>query len=257
MVSNFNMKPSNLKIIGVSSGKGGVGKTTFSINLSAALYELGLPNIIVDGDISNANLSIQLGLHHNSITLQDLMTEKLNPLHAIRIHPTGLRILPAAISLDSASSDIKNIRKYLNPLQETLIMDFPPGTAKNTAELMDACDEIIVITTPEVTSITDSLKTIELAKECRKPVAGVVVNRALEDKYELSIGEIQIMCENHILGVIPEDKKVKRANFECLPYIFRYPYSKATIETKRAASRLLGRPYSEPKFSFFRGLFER
>lgn len=248
---------SNLKIIGISSGKGGVGKTTFSINLSAALYELGFENIIVDGDISNANLSVQLGLQHNALTLQDLISEKLNPLHAVRIHSTGLRILPAAISLDRSNVDIKNIRKYLDPLKETLVMDFPPGTGNNTIDLMNACDELIVITTPEVTSVTDSIKTIELAKDCRKPVLGVVVNRALQDRYEFSISEIQITCENHILGVIPEDKKVKRANFECLPYVFRFPYSRSAIETRKIAAKILGKPYYEPKFSFLRSFLER
>ena len=135
-------------------------------------------------------------------------------------------------------------------------MDFPPGTAENTADLMEACDEIIAITTPEVTSITDSLKTIELAKECRKPVKGVVVNMASENKYELSIGEIRIMCESNILGVIPDDKKVKRANFECLPYIFRYPNSKAAIETMKTAARLLSKSYCEPKLSFLKSFFD-
>ena len=252
MIKNFNPK-----IIGISSGKGGVGKTTFSINLSSALYEFGVENIIVDGDISNANLSVQLGLQHNALTIQDLIKEKLNPLHAVRIHPTGLRILPAAISLDKIEVDIKKLKKLLDPLQENLIIDFPPGVGKNTKDLINICDELIIITTPEQTSVVDSMKTIELAKECRKPILGVVVNRYSGDKYELSIGEIQIMCENHIIGVIPEDKKVKKANFTCLPYVFAYPYSKASIETRKTAARIIGKPYYEPKFSFFRRLFER
>ncbi|MGC9310537.1 MAG: P-loop NTPase [Candidatus Aenigmatarchaeota archaeon] len=248
---------SGLKIIGISSGKGGVGKTTFSINLSAALYEQGFENILIDGDISNANLSVQLGLQHNSITVQDLVSEKLNPLHAIRIHPSGIRVLPAAISLDKANVDISNIKHHLTPVQETFLMDFPPGVAKNTEDLMNVCDEIIVLTTPEMTSITDALKTIELAKELRRPVLGVVVNRVTGDRYELTTGEVQMMCETHLLGSISDDPKVKRANFECVPYIFRFPFSRVSFETRTIASRVLGRPYTGPKYSRLKAILER
>ncbi|MCK4730645.1 MAG: P-loop NTPase [Candidatus Aenigmarchaeota archaeon] len=250
MVKNYSKK-----IIGISSGKGGVGKTTFSINLSSALYKLGVPNVIVDGDISNANLSVQLGFKHNIPTIQDLMEENLNPRYAIRIHSTGLRILPAAISLDRGDVDLKRIKKYLIPLQETLIIDFPPGVAKNTVDLMRACDELIILTTPEVASLTDSLKTLDLARKYKKPIKGIVVNRAVKDKYELSIDELQIMCETKLLGVIPEDKNVRRANFECMPYVFRYPNSRAAIETMRIASGLLSKPYCEPKLNFLKSFF--
>ncbi|MBN2094426.1 MAG: P-loop NTPase [Candidatus Aenigmarchaeota archaeon] len=245
------------KIIGVSSGKGGVGKTTFSINLSAALYEMGYQNILVDGDISNANLSVQLGLQHNTITVQDLVTEKLNPMHAIRIHHSGLRILPAALSIQKANVEMHDLRTRLSPLNETFIMDFPPGIARNVEQLMELCDEIIVLTTPEVTSITDAVKTVELAKQLRKPFLGMVVNRVSGEWFELTPAEIQSMSESHILGTIAEDKKVKRSNFESLPYVFRYPYSKAAIDTRLIACRLLGKPYSGPKYNFLRNLLER
>ena len=64
------------------------------------------------------------------------------------------------------------------------------------------------------------------------------------------------MCETKILGVIPEDKNVRRANFECMPYVFRYPNSRATIETMRIASRLLSEPYCEPKLNFLKSFFK-
>jgi len=246
-----------LKIIGVSSGKGGVGKTTFSINLSAALYEMNYENILIDADIANANLSVQMGLQHNSITVQDLMLERLNPLHAIRIHPTGLRILPASIAIEKANVDIRGIRERLLPVQETFIMDFPPGIAKNAEDLMKVCDEIIVITTPEITSLTDSMKTVEVARELKKSVLGMVINRVSSDKFELNEAEIRSLCDAHILGTIAEDKKVKRANFECVPYVFRYPYSRPAIDTRIIASRLLGRPYMGPRYSRLRDFLER
>lgn len=246
-----------LKIVGVSSGKGGVGKTTFSINLSAAFYEMNYENILIDGDVANANLSVQLGLQHNTVTLQDLISEKLNPLHAIRIHPTGLRILPASIAMEKANVDIRNIREHLAPVQETFIMDFPPGVAKNAEDLMRICDEIIVVTTPEITSLTDSIKTVDLARQLKKPLLGVVVNRVTQDNFELTESEIRSVCGTHLLGTIADDKKVRRANFECLPYVFRYPYSRPAIETRIIASRLLGRPYMGPRYSRFRDFLER
>ena len=244
-----------IKILGVASGKGGVGKTTVAINLSAALRELGNNNIIIDADVSNANLSIQLGFQYIPVTLQDVLSGNIGILQAIRIHPTGLRVIPAALSLDSINVDITPLRKHLEQLNETIILDFPPGLKEDVTKLMEMTTEILVVTNPELTAVTEALKTVEIAKRMKKVVLGIVLNRVRKDKYELRAEEVEEICEVPVLVEIPEDKNVRKANFHHMPVIYFNPYAPSSFEYLKLASMLTGQRFTPPRFWKLRRIF--
>jgi len=245
------------RIIGIISGKGGVGKTTLAINLSAAFHEFQVENVLVDANLSNANLSLQLGMQYTPITLQDVLNGEINVFHAIRIHPTGLRVIPTSISLNKLNADISRLSSVLAQLNSTVIVDFPPGINDEFKEILKACDEALVITNPEIPAVTDALKAIRIAHKLKKPIIGIALNRVRNEPFELSVREVEHLCEIPVIGVIPEDKKVREANSESLPVVFRNPYSKSAIAFKKLASAILGKAWEPPRFLRLRQILGR
>ncbi len=235
------------KIISIVSGKGGVGKTTLAINLAAALQEFNHHNVIVDADVDNPNVHLHLDFPYIPLTLQDVLKGEAHINHAIRVHPSGLKIVPSSHS-STGYTDLSNLGTVLKPLSDTVILDSPPGINNNIRSILDISDKIVVVTTPEVPAITDAVKTIKETKQLKKNDIGVVINRVRDDSYELTRDEVEIMCETPIIGIIPEDSSLRRANFENMSAIHREPYSSASIQLKNMAARMLGVDYTPPNF---------
>lgn len=243
-------------IISVVSGKGGVGKTTFSINLAAALHEFGGNNILIDADTSNPALVLLLHIAHIPLTLQDVLKGEARIEHAIRVHHSGLRVVPTSHSMENRL-DLSKLGEALSNVSETVIVDSPPGINDDIRSILAASNRVIVVTNPEIPAVTAAVKTIKLAKELGKNNIGLVVNRMRDDSYELIRDEIEIMCETPILGIIPEDPAIRRASFETLPVIHHEPYSPAAIRFKHLAARLLGEEYMPPKFLGLRRIWDK
>jgi septum site-determining protein MinD len=237
-----------MSIIGVVSGKGGVGKTTFSINLAAALKEFGQESIIVDVDVHNPNVALQLGIPSMPLTLQEVLAGEAKIHHSIFHHPVGLKVIPSSLSMSSACSDLSELRKHLMKLNDIVILDSPPGLNEHVVSVLNASDSVIVVTNPEISAVTDALKVIKLAKDLRKDNLGVVINRVRNDTFELNSDEVELMCETPIVSRISEDANIRRASFENVPVVFRNPYSQSSIDFMYLAARLLRKEYEPPKF---------
>jgi len=235
------------RIIGVLSGKGGVGKTVTAINVSAALHEFGYETTVVDADISSANLTVHLGLPDATASLQDVLLKKEQIYKTVRVIPRGLRIVPASLSLEKAVADTSNFKDIIRGgLDGVTIIDSPPGFSKELYNIMDACDEILVVTNPDIPSVTDAIKMIEISKRMGKDNIGIVVTRVENSPSEILPTEIEALCEAPILNMIPEDKLMKKAIFNRTPLVFNSPYSKAAIEYKHLAANLVGSKYTPP-----------
>ncbi len=164
------------RVIGVLSGKGGVGKTVTAINISAALHEFGHETTVIDGDISSANLTVHLGLPDATTSLQDVLEKKEKIYKAIRVVPRGLKIIPASLSLEKSIVDMSGFKEAIRgDLDGITIIDSPPGFSKDLYHIMDACDEILVVTNPDIPSVTDAIKMIEISKKMGKENVGVVL----------------------------------------------------------------------------------
>ncbi len=235
-------------VISVVSGKGGVGKTTFAINLAAALNEFGHNNLLIDADVSNPNMLLMLQIPHVPLTLQDVIRDKVDIEHAIRVHHTGLRIVPTSHAFDN-KLDLSKLGEAIETLPETIILDSPPGIDDaNIRSILDLSDRVIVVTNPEIPAVTAAAKIIKLAKNLKKTNIGVVLNRIRDDQFELIKDEVEIMCETPIIGTIPEDPAVRRAGFDTLPVVHHSPLAPSTVQYMRLAARLLGKEYSPPKY---------
>jgi septum site-determining protein MinD len=235
------------RIIGIVSGKGGVGKTVTTINLGLSLSSLGQKVTIVDADVTSSNLGLQLGLYSFPKTLQDVLIGKSKIEEAMYDYH-GLKLIPSSICLDSIDTNVRRLKTVLKKLDNIVLVDSPPGLSNDAMAVLDACDEIIVIVTPEIQTMANAVKVIHVAKEKKKQVLGVVINRYNKDRYELSEGEVEIMAEAKILGKIPEDTAVRKSLFNKIPLMNYNPYSRAASEFNRLAASLLGVEYRKPEF---------
>jgi septum site-determining protein MinD len=240
--------------IGIVSAKGGVGKTIITINVASALSEISRNVVAVDGDIKLSGLSLQLGMYYFPVTLNDVLEEGRNILESLYIHSTGLRIIPASLGMGKGVN-LSNLNKVLDnsSLNDNLILiDCPPGLESNALAVIRSCDDVIVVTTPEIPAIADVLKTTELAKKNKCNVLGVIVNRYSKSHEQVSVSEIASTCELPIIGVVPEDSDMKKSVFRRVPSVISSPYSASSIEFRRIAASIAGVRFNPPRYQFLR-----
>ena len=236
------------KIIAIVSGKGGVGKTFVSINLASALHQFGEKVTIVDADVSASNLGLHLGYYSFPVKLQDVLAGNMDIKKATYVHPSGLKLIPSAIDLANCQCSLSKLRDVLSPIDETIIVDSPPGLSADALDVIAAADYIIAVTNPELPSITNALNVIQTAQNMKKTTLGVIVNRIYNDQYEIKSEEIEIMTESHILAKLKESRDVKKSIFLKNPLIVIDPLHPSSIEFKHLAAKLIGKKYVPPTY---------
>ena len=245
------------KIIGVVSGKGGTGKTTTAINLGLAMQYLGEEILVIDTDVTASNLGLHLGLYSLNTKLQDALDDKIDIKDTIYAHPTGLKFIPSSISIDSVQSDINHLKSMLKTLDGIVIIDSPPGLDKEAQKVLRLCDELLIVTSPELPALTNAVKVIKVAEEMKKPILGIVVNRVTGLKHEITPGEIEAMCEHPVISIVPEDLSVRESIFEKTPVLDYNPYAPASIGFLKLAHNLNGLEYRPPRMMRLRNALFR
>ncbi|MFQ5815336.1 MAG: cell division ATPase MinD [Candidatus Hydrothermarchaeaceae archaeon] len=235
--------------ITVASGKGGVGKTAIAANLGIALAQLGRDVIILDADIEMANLELHLGLEGMKETLHSVLAGEADVKSSIYEGPEGVKVIPGGISLDGLREvDPDKLEDVLNTLIEStdiLLIDAPAGLGKSVVTALAAAQQVMLVVVPEVSSMSDALKTKIVAKKLGSHILGAVINRAGYDvRTDLTSQEVEAILEVKILGTIPEDVEMRRATTFGQPLIIRSPNSPAAIAIMRLAAELIGEKYA-------------
>jgi septum site-determining protein MinD len=237
------------RTIGIISGKGGVGKTTTSINLGMALNYFGKSTTVVDGNITTPNIGVYLGLVNPQVSLHEVLKGKKPAHKAIHYHKSGTRFVIASLALkDMNSVDPRRLSKVVKELDGTcdyIILDSAAGLGKEALAVIEATNEIIVVTNPEIAAVTDALKTIRVAKDMNKNILGVIITKSNIRNPELPFDDIKTMLETEILGVVPEDRAVKNSHVEKEAVVHTHPRSGAAIEYKRLAAKIIGIEYED------------
>ena len=247
------------RIIGIVSGKGGVGKTTVTINLAAALMEYRRNVIAIDADVKMSGLGLQLGMYYFPLSLNDVLRGDGNLFEALYIHSSGLRIIPASLSIENTS--MSNLKRVLeDPFLENniVLIDSPPGFEKNSVSVLKVCPEILIVTTPEIPAITEALKIIAITERMSSTPVGVVVNMYKENKQnQINLKEIQAICGLPIIGVIPEDENIKKSIFRGVPGVHLNPHAPSSISFKKIAATLIDENFAPPKSSILKRILGR
>lgn len=242
----------HIKIYSVVSGKGGVGKTNFAINLAIALQQMGKRVLILDADIGMSNANILLGIE-----------APLNLFHVLQGNASLNDIIvkgPEGVDLISGGADLfyieqlnytkqQEIIETLSSLgtYDVLIIDNGAGITKQSLTFTIFAHEVILVTTPEPTAITDAyriLKAISVYK--LKRYVKVIVNQVQdisfgEDAFnkllKTSVQFLDLGLEN--VGYIFNDIRVNRAIMEQVPIVLRYPNALASKNIKQICKNLL------------------
>ena len=231
-------------IIAIASGKGGVGKTTTSINLGAALNAFGKEVVIVDANLTTPNVGLHLGAPIVPVSLNHVLLGKAKVSDAIYEHESGTKIVPSSLSVKELRrlnhGRLKSISRDLRKMADYVIYDGAAGLGEEAVASFEAADDIILVTNPEIPAVTDALKASKLIEDMGKSVRGVIVTRLNGRRSQMPIGNIQDMLELPIIGVVPEDNNVPESVVQKDAVVHTHPKSKAARAYKKIAAKIAG-----------------
>lgn len=239
------------KVIVITSGKGGVGKTTTAINLGAAINYFGKDVLIIDGNLTTPNIGIHLNSPEVPINLNHVLLGKAEPFESVYEHESGIKIIPSSLSVKELKKlkpeKIRDFKKDFGKIAEYVIVDSAAGLGNEASSAIKMADELIIVTNPEIPALTDALKTVKLAEQLKKPVLGAIVTRVRKDEVEAQPETVKEMLEIPVLGMIPEDITVKKSLNLKDAVVHTHPKSKPARAYKEIASKLLDTPYNSNK----------
>jgi len=268
----FYRKGNKTKFISVASGKGGVGKTSFSINLAVALSQKGYNTFLLDADMGMANVDILMNLR-SRYTIKDIIDNDISILEAVIEGPGGVNVIPGGSGFkDLANIDIWKFNKLINSFSELekfadfVIIDTGAGIANNVINFLLASNEVLVITTPEPHSITDAYALIKTIDEADPEIMIKLIINKVESPEEanfISSKIINVARQNlkiKILkyGFIMEDLAVSRAIKKRRPFMITEIDCDASKCVENISNLIINKPYTEPpaKKSFSERLME-
>jgi flagellar biosynthesis protein FlhG len=229
-VADVPLKPLG-KVVAVTSGKGGVGKTFVSANLAAALAKRGLRVLVLDADLGLANLDVVLNLYPK-VTLHDVFQGKAKLEDAIVKAPGGFSVLLAGsgmVEYSRLTTDVRgeflNIMSGLVPHYDIVLLDTGAGISDVVLFAVSLASEVIVVATPEPTSLTDAYATIKvLVGQQKRQIIRMVINQTarLGDGRAITV-QLQQVLDRFVttepgrsiklvhMGDIPADPSVRQA----------------------------------------------
>ena len=206
------------EIIVVTSGKGGVGKTTSTANIGAGLARMNKKVVLVDTDIGLRNLDVVMGLENRIIyNLVDVIegTCRLKQALIRDKHYPGLYLLPSAQTRDKSAVMPEQMIKLADGLKDIfdyVILDCPAGIEQGFKNAIAAAGRAIVVTTPEVSSIRDADRIIGLLEHAGIKKIDLVVNRIRMDMVKrgemMSVEDVLDILAVNLLGAIPDDENI-------------------------------------------------
>jgi len=259
------------RIIAVTSGKGGVGKTNIVTNLALALARQGVRVLVLDADLGLANVDLLLGIAPQ-FDLQDVILGGRSIEDIVLDGPDGIRVVPASsgveelANLDEYRTEVL-LRSLANMDREVdlILIDSASGIGTHATSIVQAADEILVVTTPEPTSFSDAYAMIKvLSKRPLKCVPSLLVNQADSEAEAIEVARRVRGVAKRFLnldvpywGYILADESVPKSVLRQEPFLSTYPYSPASSCIYQLARRVLGMAPKPTPGSGPTGLVER
>ncbi|QSX00058.1 cell division ATPase MinD [Haloterrigena alkaliphila] len=230
-------------VYAIASGKGGVGKTTTTVNLGTALAGAGERVAIVDADLGMANLAGFVSLSPDSTTLHDVLAGDASVDDATYRITDNIVAVPSGTSLDEyADTSPEGLRDVVAELREEfdyVFLDVGAGVSHETVLPLGLADAVVLVSTPEPAAVHDSKKTLELTERAGGEVAGLVVTRTRPES-DVSYEEIATRLETPLLGTVPEDPAARESVYAGTPLVVYEPDGPAAVAYRRLAADLTG-----------------
>jgi flagellar biosynthesis protein FlhG len=244
LVSNQNSQQpaKSTRIITVTSGKGGVGKSNFTLNFALTLQKKGFNVLVFDADIGLANIDILMGITAK-YSLYHLLKKEKTIWEIIQKGYNDLQFIAGGSGFNDlirlTEEQLEYFAEQVNLLNGTvdyIIFDTGAGLSKETLKFILAAEETIVVTTPEPTSITDAYAIIKMVNSMNEPVKfKLVVNRATDWKEgKQTADKISLVAKQFLqldiptLGFVVDDISVSKAVKKQIPFTIAYPSCAAT-----------------------------
>ena len=254
------------RVITITSGKGGVGKTTTTANLGVALARRGKRVACLDSDIGLRNLDVVLGLENRIVydivdvvegharLRQALIKDKRLP---------ELQLLPAAQTRDKSAVNETQMCKLCDDLRKDfdfILIDSPAGIEQGFKNAIAPADEVLLVTTPEVSAVRDADRIIGLAEAGEKPTPRLIINRlrpAMVRRGDmLDTSDVLEVLAIELIGIVPEDEAIITSTNKGHPVALEDRTASGGAFT-RIASRVLGEEVPFPAFEDTDGFFNR
>lgn len=257
------------KIITVTSGKGGVGKSNFVVNLAIVLQMKGKKVMVFDADVGMGNDDVLMGFLPK-YNVNDIIFNNMNIKDVIIEGPYGVKLLPGGSGLTRVEEISEDKReKFIKKMQgmddlDYIIMDTGAGISRSVLGFIACSEQLIIITTPEPTSLTDAYSLLKAVNHFKiKDYAQVIVNRTLSikegietyNKFNYTVNNFLNMKLDY-LGNISDDKKLVEAVRKQEPFVISFPNSTVSREIVDIANKIMGQKQEELGIGV-QGLFKK
>ena len=230
------------KFIAFVSGKGGVGKTTSTLNVGQALINLGQKVTLLDANLMTPNLAIHLGFINPDGTVNKFLRKEKSLPEVIYLHESGLSLIPASPSYNEFQKtnpqQLTEIFEHLENSTNFVLIDAPSGLGYEVSQILKNTDEVVIVVNPNLSSVTDALKTIQLAKAHNNIISGIILNMTHRGWHEMKPQEIENILGHPIIANIKHDRKIRKSVHQQMPLNYLYPKSSSAREFKKVAQQL-------------------
>ena len=206
------------EVIVITSGKGGVGKTTTSANVGTGLAVLGTKTVLIDTDIGLRNLDVVMGLENRIVyNLVDVVEGNCRMKQALirdKRYP-NLYLLPSAQTRDKTAVSPEQMKKLVDDLRDEfdyILLDCPAGIERGFQNAIAGAERALVVTTPEVSAIRDADRIIGLLEAADMGMIDLIVNRIRMDMVRrgdmMSMDDVMDILAVNVIGVVPDDESI-------------------------------------------------
>lgn len=250
--TNRGVAENKVRILTVTSGKGGVGKTSITVNLAIALQNIGYRVLVVDADLGLGNVDIMLGIS-SRYNLSHVIFDDIDIHDAIVSGPSDIMILPGGSGLLELANispiELNNLMRRLtnlNNIADIILIDTGAGLSNQNVDMILAANEAILVTTIDPTSLMDAYGMTKIVSSVDNKINFSLIMNMVEDTDAAHIaaknlkkaGRHFLNIEISELGLIEDSSVVSKSVMAQSPFVLRYPHSKATRQIRSIADNL-------------------